>query len=64
MSAERLNDFLILSKENAAELFAPFHSGFRVLDISLLKDNMSNSGYADMTTARKYLLELHSHATD
>ena len=64
MSAERLNDFLMLSKEDAAELFAPFHSGFQVLDISLLKDNMSNSGYAVTTTGGKYLLKLYSNATD
>lgn len=64
MSAERLNDFLMLSKENVVGLFSPFDRNFEILDVLLLKDNMSNSGYAVTTTGGKYLLKLYSNATD
>lgn len=61
---DRINEFMILDKEDISELFAQFDSTLTILDSSLIEDSMSNSGYVVTTTSGKYLLKLYSNTTD
>ncbi len=61
---ERLNDYIITDKKEISLLLAPFDSSLTVLDFSLIKDSMSNTGYMVSTNSGKYLLKLYSNTTD
>ncbi len=45
-------------------MFRPFDSSLTILDFSLMKESMSNTGYAVTTNAGKYSLKLYSNTTD
>lgn len=64
MTTDRINDFITADKNEVAALFAPFDSTLTILDCSLMKDSMSNTGYRVTTNAGKYLLKLYSNTTD
>lgn len=52
----RINDFIITDETEIASLLAPFDSTLTILDFSLMKDSMSNSGYIVTTNSGKYFL--------
>ena len=60
----RINDFIITDKTKLASLLAPFDDSLTILDFSLLKDSMSNTGYMVTTDSGKYFLKLYSNTTD
>ena len=60
----RINDFITVDKKEISMLFAAFDRTLSVLDFSLMKDSMSNTGYMVTTTSGKYLLKLYSNTTD
>lgn len=64
MNINRINDFITLDKEDIASLFEPFDASLEILDFSLMKDSMSNTGCMVTTTSGKYLLKLYSNTTD
>lgn len=64
MLLDRINDFMILGKKEISSLFAQFDSKLIILDFSLIKDSMSNSGYVVTTDSGQYLLKLYSNTTD
>lgn len=57
----RLNGFIIADKTEIALLLAPFYNSLTILDFSLMKDSMSNTGYMVITNSGKYLLKLYSN---
>ena len=64
MGNNRINDFITLDKKDIILLFEPFDASLEILDFSLMKDSMSNTGYMVTTTSGKYLLKLYSNTTD
>lgn len=60
----RINDFIITDETEIASLLAPFDSTLTILDFSLMKDSMSNSGYIVTTNSGKYFLKIYSKTTD
>lgn len=54
MLLDRINDFMILGKKEISSLFAQFNSKLIILDFSLIKDSMSNSGYVVTTDSGQY----------
>ncbi len=60
----RIHDFIITDKAEIASMFRPFDSSLTILDFSLMKESMSNTGYAVTTNAGKYSLKLYSNTTD
>lgn len=64
MNIDRINDFITLEKQDIISLFAPFDPSLEILDYSMLKDSMSNTGHMVKTSKRKYLLKLYSNTTD
>lgn len=60
----RINDFIITDKTELASLLAPFDDSLTILDFSLVKDSMSNTGYMVTTDSGKYFLKLYSNTTD
>lgn len=61
---DRLNDFIIADKKEILSLLVPFDNALTILDFSLIKDSMSNTGYMVTTNSGKYLLKLYSNTTD
>lgn len=61
---DRLNDFLVVDKNDLAALFAPFDPSIAILDFSLPKDSMGNTGYVVSTSSGKFFLKLYSNQTD
>ena len=61
---DRLNDYIITDKKQISSLLVPFDSSLTILDFSLMKDSMSNTGYMVATSAGTYLLKLYSNTTD
>ena len=53
----RIHDFIITDKAEIASMFRPFDSSLTILDFSLMKESMSNTGYAVTTNAGKYFSE-------
>ena len=49
----RIHDFIITDKAEIASMFRPFDSSLTILDFSLMKESMSNTGYAVTTNAGK-----------
>ena len=47
----RIHDFIITDKAEIASMFRPFDSSLTILDFSLMKESMSNTGYAVTTNA-------------
>ena len=64
MSSERLNEFLILQNQDISSLLAQFDNSLVILNFSLMKDGMSNTGYMLTTNSGKYLIKLYSNTTD
>lgn len=61
---DRINDFITLDKNDVISLFRPFDPSVKILDFSLMKEGMSNTGYVVSSDSGKYLLKLYSNATD
>ena len=49
----RIHDFIITDKAEIASMFRPFDSSLTILDFSLMKESISNTGYAVTTNAGK-----------
>ena len=60
----RIHDFIITDKAEIASMLRPFDGSLTILDFSLMKESMSNTGYAVTTNAGKYFLKLYSNTTD
>lgn len=60
----RINDFIITDKTEIASLLAPFDHSLTILDFSLIKDSMSNTGYIVTTNTGRYFLKLYSKTSD
>ncbi len=64
MPADRIHDFIILEPAQISLLFSLFDPMLTVLDFSLIRDSMSNTGYRVTTTKGNYLLKVYSNTTD
>lgn len=64
MSLNRINDFIIVDQKEISSLFTAFDRTLTILDFSLMKDSMRNTGYMVTTTTGKYFLKLYSNTTD
>lgn len=61
---DRLNDFIVIDRNDISAIFSSFDTAISVLDYALIKDSMSNTGYIVTTTSGKYFLKLYSNTTD
>ena len=64
VSLNRINDFIIVDQKEISSLFTAFDRTLTILDFSLMKDSMRNTGYMVTTTTGKYFLKLYSNTTD